>query len=251
MTLPASFLARPIAHRGLHDVTAGRAENSPKAFAAAIEHGYGIEMDLQLSSDGMPMVFHDYDLGRLTDETGAVAQRSAAELGAIPLKHDGDGIPTLADVLTQVAGRVPLVIELKDQDGLMGENIGPLGAATAALLRDYQGDVAVMSFNPHSVAEMGRLLPDVPRGLVSGPYRAKNWPTLPKEVRQRLKRMPDYGALGCSFLSYRDTHLDHPRIAWLKEHKRATILCWTVKSPEAEEAARRIADNITFEGYLA
>lgn len=251
MSLPDAFIARPITHRGLHDVTQGRAENSPKAFAAAMEHGYGIELDLQLSSDHVPMVFHDYDLGRLTDTTGAVAQRTAVELGQIPLKHDGDGIPTLADVLDQVAGRVPLVIEIKDQDGALGTNLGPMGASITNLLRNYRGDVAVMSFNPHAVAEMKDLLPDVPRGIVSGPFRAKNWPTLSEETRKRARRMPDYGATKCSFVSYRDTHLNHPRIAYLKEKKNATILCWTVKSPEAEAEARKIADNITFEGYLA
>ena len=250
MTLPASFLARPIAHRGLHDVDAGRAENSPKAFAAAMDHGYGIELDLQLSADGVPMVFHDYELNRLTEEVGAVAQLSAMQLGEIPLRHDGDGIPTLAQTLEQVAGRVPLLIELKDQDGLLGENIGALGAATAELLHDYAGDVAVMSFNPHAVAELATLLPDVPRGLVSGPYRAENWPTIPAPIRVRLRDMPDYDRTGSSFISYRDTHLDEPAVLALKDDG-ATILCWTVKSPAAEVAARKIAHNITFEGYLA
>ena len=250
MSLPSVFTARPITHRGLHDINAGRAENSRKAFAAAMAHGYGIEMDIQISSDGVPMVFHDYDLGRLTDETGAVAQRSAAALGRISLRHDGDGIPTLAEVLDQVAGAVPLLIELKDQDGGLGTDIGPLSAAVAGVLRGYEGPAAVMSFNPHMVADLATHLPNVPRGITSGAYRAENWPTIRAEVRDRLREIPDYDRTGSCFVSYRDTHLDHPRIAELKA-QGATILCWTVRSKEAETAARRYADNITFEGYLA
>lgn len=250
MTLSAPFIAKPIAHRGLHDIAIGQAENSRKAFAAALAQGYGIELDVQPSRDGVPMVFHDYDLMRLTGEPGAIMQRDASELVGLPLLHDGDGIPTLAQVLHLVAGRVPLVIELKDQDGGLGSNIGTLTQATAALLREYQGNVAVMSFNPHMVAELAQLLPNVPRGLVAGPFRAENWPMLSSETRERLRQIPDYDRCGCSFISYRDTHLRDPRVAELKS-QGATILCWTVRSAKAEAEAREIADNITFEGYLA
>lgn len=250
MTLPAAFLTRPIAHRALHDVTAGRAENSAKSIQAAIDAGYGIEIDLQLSADGVPIVFHDYDLGRLTDETGPVALRSAEALNAIPLRHDGDGIPTLAQVLDLVAGRAPLLIELKDQDGQLGPNVGPLGAATAAALRTYNGPVALMSFNPHAVAEMRKLLPDVPRGITSGAYRPENWPTISVAALDDLRGIPDFDRTGACFVSHRDTDLTAARITELKA-QGVPILCWTVKSPEAENAARKIADNITFEGYLA
>lgn len=250
MTLPVSFLTRPITHRALHDVTAGRAENSIKAIQAAIDAGYGIEIDLQISADGVPMVFHDYDLGRLTDAQGPVAQHSAQALGAIALRHDGDGIPTLAQVLKLIAGRVPLVIEIKDQDGAMGPKIGALGAAVAGLLKNYAGGVAVMSFNPYAVAEMQMLLPDVPRGITTGAYRPENWPTISTAVLDHLRQIPDYDRVGACFVSHRNTDLAAPRIAELKA-QGAHILCWTVKSPEAEIAARKIADNITFEGYLA
>lgn len=250
MTLDPAFLASPLAHRGLHDVAAGRAENSRKAIAAAINAGYGIEIDLQLSSDGVPMVFHDYALDRLAEATGPVAMRTAVELGGIPLRHDGDGIPTLAEVLDQVAGQVPLLIEIKDQDGLMGSKIGPLGAATAELVRAYQGPVAMMSFNPHAVIEMRDLLPNVPRGLVTDPYTADDWPTLPENTRTLLAQIADYDAADCCFVSHKVRDLDAPRITELRENG-ATILCWTVKSPQVEAEARKVAHNITFEGYLA
>lgn len=100
MTLPAAFLDRPIAHRALHDARV--AENSVGAIEAAIEAGYGIEIDIQPSRDGVPMVFHDYDLKRLTGKGGAVAQRTSEELGQISLLGGGGAIPTLKDVLSRI-----------------------------------------------------------------------------------------------------------------------------------------------------
>ena len=100
--LPDSFLRLPITHRALHDRAAGRIENSPSAIRAAVEAGYGIEIDLQLASDGVPMVFHDETLDRLTGETGPVNTRSAAELGRIRLTGSTDSIPTLADVVRHI-----------------------------------------------------------------------------------------------------------------------------------------------------
>ena len=249
MSLPDAFIARPITHRGLHDVTNGRAENSPKAFAAAMDHGYGIELDLQLSSDHVPMVFHDYDLGRLTDATGAVAQRTAAELGQIPLKHDGDGIPTLAQVLDQVAGRVPLVIEIKDQDGALGPNVGPMGAQVAALLRDYDGYVAVMSFNPHSVAALADRAPLVPRGLTTCDFLQKDWPTIPKARLAELAEIPDFERARASFISHQASDLASPWLAPIRA-KGVPVLTWTIRSRMEEAEARKLADNVTFEGYL-
>lgn len=250
MTLPASFLTKPISHRGLHDTAAGRAENSPKAFASAIAHGYGIELDLQLSSDGQAMVFHDYDLKRLTGIAGPITQRTATELGNTALLHDGDGIPTLAQVLAQVAGQVPLLIEFKDQDGVMGPNIGTLEQAAADILKDYTGDYAVMSFNPHSVAALQGMLPDAPRGITTCNYTAKDWPTLPKATRENLRRIPDLDRVGGCFISHDRNDLDQPEVRTLKDNG-VSILTWTIRTPEQEAKARQIVDNITFEGYLA
>jgi len=250
MTLPAVFFDRPFAHRALHDARYGRAENSPKAIAAAIDAGYGIEIDLQLSLDGIPMVFHDYDLARLTTGKGAVAQQTASQLGTTSLRHDGDGVPTLEQVLSQVDGRVPLLIEFKDQDGQMGPNVGALGAAAASILRTYDGPFAVMSFNPHAVDELRHLLPDAPRGIVTDPFKRNEWATLPAHVCDHLRGIPDYDRTGACFISHNQDDLDARRVAALKS-AGATILCWTVKSKQIELRARKIADNITFEGYLA
>lgn len=239
----------PLAHRGLHDVTKGRPENSRAGLRAAIAAGYGIEIDLQLSRDGRAMVFHDDNLDRLTMEKGPVRQRDAADLAAIPLRGGSEGIPDFAESLALVAGRVPLLVELKDQQGQMGPTDGALERVAAACLADYAGPVAVMSFNPHMIARMADLAPDVARGIVTCGYRAEDWPTLPPESRDRLRAIPDYAATGSVFVSHDIADLDRPRLADLRA-EGATLLCWTVRSAKAEAAARRVADNITFERYL-
>ena len=250
MTLPASLLVKQITHRGLHDVADGRPENSIEAIDAAMAHGYGIEIDLQLSKDGVAMVFHDYYLARLTAENGPVALRTAAELGAIPLTGGNAGIPTFAEILARVAGKVPLLIEMKDQDGAMGKNVGALERAAAADLAGYDGDVAVMSFNPHAVIAFGEAAPSIPRGLVTSGFNHESWAPLPADVCDHLRGIPDYDRTGGCFISHEGPDLARPRVAELKA-AGANVLCWTIKSPEQEEEARKVADNVTFEGYLA
>jgi len=247
--LDPAFLRVPLAHRALHRPGSARIENSRGAVQAALEHGYGIEIDVQMSSDGVAMVFHDDDLDRLTDATGPVRAHSAAGLAGIPLKGTGEGIPSLAEVLTQVAGRVPLLIEIKDQEGQMGETDGILETAIARDLAGYDGPVALMSFNPHSVIRLAELAPDVPRGLVTCDYSPKECPELPPDVRDRLRDIPDMTAARASFISHQWNDLDRPRVAEVQA-AGADVLCWTIRSEEAARAARRVARNITFEGYL-
>lgn len=247
--LPRSFATVPLAHRALHDITQGRPENSRAAIRAAIDAGYGIEIDLQLSADDHAMVFHDYHLERLTDTQGAVRLFSADALRATALRGGDEGIPDLAEVLALVAGQVPLLIELKDQDGAMGPNVGPLERATAQALEGYAGDVAVMSFNPHSVAMMQTLCGDVPRGLTTSAYRVQDW-SLSAATCDTLREIPDYARVGAGFISHEVDDLDRPRVAELKR-SGAVICCWTVRSAAQEAQARRVADNITFEGYRA
>ena len=248
--LPPVFLGPPIAHRALHDRTAGRPENSRAAIRAAVDAGYGIEIDLQLSSDGRAVVFHGYDLKRLTSETGPVRQRSAAELGRIALTDgDGEGIPTLDEVLEIVAGRVALLVEIKDQDGAMGGNVGALEQAAAAVLRGYDGPVAVMSFNPESVAAFGAAAPAIPRGLTTSAYDPDDW-HLPQAVCDRLRDIPDLERVGATFISHEAADLSRDRVRALRADG-LPVLCWTIRSLDADRAARRLADNVTFEGYAA
>lgn len=247
--LDPAFLGAPLAHRALHDVTDGRPENSRAAIGAAIAHGYGIEIDVQLSADNAAVVFHDYALERLAEASGPLRALPAVTLGQTKLRGGDEGIPDLPEILALVAGRVPLLIEIKDQDGAMGPDIGPLEAATAAALKGYDGPVAVMSFNPHSVARMGELCPYVARGLVTSAYDPAAWP-LSADTCARLRDIPDFDRVGASFISHEAADLPRARVAALKG-AGADILCWTIKSPQAEAEARKIADNVTFEGYLA
>ena len=247
--LPPESITTPIAHRALHDGNQTRAENNLRAIDAAIAGGYGIEIDLQLSHDGTAMVFHDYSLNRLTNETGPIAQRSWRELTQTCFVTGELGVPTLDEVLEHVQGRVPLLIELKDQDGGMGQDIGRLEAAVASTFAGYRGPIALMSFNPHSVIRLAELCPDLPRGLTSCDFVTENWMLLKPQTRARLAQMPDYGRADASFISYRWQELGAPRVSELKSDG-AAILCWTVCSPDEERAARKIADNITFENFL-
>lgn len=248
--LPQSFLQLPIAHRALHDKANGVIENSPSAIKAAIAKGYAIEIDLQLSKDGQAIVFHDEELDRLTEESGALHRLTAQELGQIKLKGSQDFIPTFAEVLDLVAGQVPLLVEIKDQTLTMSQTDGRLEAETAKLLANYQGEVAVMSFNPHSIAHMAQLAPDIPRGLTTSAYDYEDWAPLAHDTCDHLRDIPDYDRVEASFISHEAADLARHRVAELKA-KGAHILCWTITSLQAEEKARKIAANITFEKYLA
>lgn len=248
--LPPAFLSTPIAHRALHDKTAGRPENSRAAAQAAVDAGYGIEIDLQLSSDGVAMVFHDEELDRLTAASGPVNGRTAAELGQIALLNGTEGIPTLAEMLGLIRGRVPLLIEIKDQDGAMGKAVGPLEQATAQALAGYGGPVALMSFNPHSVAELAHCAPHLPRGLTTSSYDPADWAPLPATTCDHLRGIPDYDRVAASFISHQWNDLSRPRVSALRA-QGAAVLCWTIRSVQAEAEARKHAQNITFEGYAA
>ncbi len=248
--LPAVFLGPPIAHRALHDRAAGRPENSRAAVRAAVAAGYGIEIDVQPSADGRAMVFHDYTLDRLTARTGPILTHDAASLGRIGLTDAEDGIPTLSEVLEIVAGRVALLVEIKSQDRSGAPGTGPLEAEVARDLAGYQGPAAVMSFNPASVAEMARLAPDLPRGIVTEAYAEADYPDMPAATRERLRAIADYDAVGASFISHSWKDLSRPRVSELRD-AGAAILCWTIRSAEEEATARRIAQNVTFEGYAA
>ena len=250
MPLHADFRRLPLAHRALHDLAEGRPENSREAVQAAVSAGYGIEIDIQPSADGVPMVFHDYDLRRLTGVGGRVRALTAGKLGALRLLGGPSGIPTLTDVLRIVAGRVPLLIEIKDQDGALGPDVGDLEEAVAQVLASYDGPVAVMSFNPHSIAAFHKVAPGITVGLTTSAYRLKDWALIPATTRNRLREIPDYERVGACFISHEVSDLDRPRVAALKE-TGAAVLCWTVRSAKVEAEARRIADNVTFEGYPA
>ncbi len=247
MRLAPDFLRLPIAHRGLHGP--GVPENSMAAFRAAIAAGYGIECDIQRASDGTALVFHDDDLPRLTGAEGLVSALGIDALSQLRIMGSAEPIPTLAELLDEVAGRVPLLIEIKDQSLRISAEVGDLQAEVARLLSGYDGPVAVMSFNPHAVAAFHAAAPGVTVGLTTCGYEAWDWPMLDEATRAHLAAILDFDRVGASFISHDRTNLDNPAVAALKA-RGVPVLCWTVCSPKEEAIARRVADNITFEHYL-
>ncbi|CAM3382618.1 glycerophosphodiester phosphodiesterase family protein [Paracoccus nototheniae] len=247
------FLTVPITHRGLHGVDGtGRVvpENSMAAAQAAIDAGYAIECDIQPGPDGVPLVFHDYQLQRLTGQPGFISAIDAGALAALRLLGTNEPVPTLARFLDLVAGQVPLLIEIKDQDGACGPDVGALPARVAQDLQGYAGPVAVMSFNPHMIAAFRTDAPDIPVGLTTCAFPEGDWTRVPPERRDALAAIADFDDLGASFISHDKADLTNPRVDALRAGG-TPVLCWTIRTPEEEAAARRIAQNITFEGYAA
>lgn len=242
------FLTVPITHRGLHG--AGVPENSLAAARAAIEAGYGIECDIQPGPDGVPLVFHDYRLKRLTGAEGVIGATDAQALAGLRLMGTDEPVPTLAQFLELVAGRVPLLIEIKDQDGACGPDVGPLPARVAEALSGYDGPVAVMSFNPHMIGAFRDAAPEVPVGLTTCDFPQADWPQVPPARRDELAQIRDFDAVGACFISHDKGDLDNPRVDALRA-QGVPVLTWTIRSAAEEEAARRVATNITFEGYRA
>lgn len=223
------LFAKPFAHRGLHG--RGIAENSRAAFQAAIQAGHGIELDVQASGDGEAIVFHDYELGRLTGAQGRLAEMSAAALAAIPLKGESKGLPTLAETLALIDGRAPLLIEVKSP----GRSVAALSRAVARALEPYRGPVAVMSFNPQVPRWFSRHRPDVLRGLVVTEEG--------KPQRGRLKRRLSLWWSGAEFLAYdiRDLPSAFAAASGLK------VGTWTVRTEAQRATAAACADQIIYE----
>lgn len=225
------------AHRGLHG--AGVPENSPSAFAGAIALGMGIECDVQRSGDGVAMVFHDAGLERLTAETGALADRTAEQLGQVVLSGGTDTIPTLRQLLDQVAGQVPLLIEIKSPKGSHGR-ISSLCLAVRRVLEGYRGDHAIMSFDPRIVRWFADHSPLTVRGLV---VTEQDDTALPGMVRRRLSLWHARP----QFLAY-DVRDLPSRFAGGQRARGLPVLTWTVRNPDLAERARAHADAAIAEG---
>ncbi len=240
-----AWLKRPIAHRGLHDNANGIVENSASAIRAAIAKNCAVEADLQCAQDGVPVVFHDTRLDRLTAETGAVTERDAAKLCEIRLRDSNDRILSLPELLTLVDGRVPLVIEVKStwgSDPRYEPNI-------TRLLASYRGDVAVMSFDPHSVAAFRRLAPSLPRGLIAERFEDKrHWQNLSAVRRFAMRHLLTVAIATPNFIAYDVRALPALAPALARTLFGLPLLAWTVRSEAEKATARRYADAMIFEG---
>jgi glycerophosphoryl diester phosphodiesterase len=236
---------RPIAHRGLHDVSHGIIENTPAAFEAAIEAGYPIECDLQLTADEEALVFHDATLQRMTNEPGKVFHKSSTELSQLTLNGTDQTIPTLGDVLEIVQGRVPILIELKN----IRAEAGPLEKRTAKLLESYNGPVAVQGFSPQSMGWFAENHPDIPRGQLSQNYENRPEIKLSWIKRFVLRNLLLVSISKPHFISYRIDSL--PALAaGIARRTGLPILAWTVRNAHDREIAAKHADNIIFEDFL-
>jgi glycerophosphoryl diester phosphodiesterase len=238
--------ARPVAHRGLHDALTGVIENTSSAFAAAIAAQYGIECDVQISADGEAMIHHDELLGRLTDAMGRLDQRTAGELKRIPFKDTADRMITLGDLCDLVAGRSPLLVELKSRfDGDCR-----LVRRAAAVLHGYRGPAALMSFDPDVIAALRRIAPRLTRGLVAQRlYRHRDWDQLTPKRRRDLACFAHAWRSRPQFIAY--SVRDLPAMAPLLGRRilGLPILAWTVRSTAERTRAARHADQIIFEGF--
>jgi len=233
--------AHPIAHRGLHDAGAGIIENTPSAFLAAITSGYGIECDLQITGDGEAMVHHDDALGRLTEGAGRLEAMTAATLKRVRFKATADRMLTLGELCDLVAGRAPLVIELKGR--FNGDN--RVAERATEVLAAYSGPAALMSFDPGLIAAVRARAPAIAGGLV-GMRRDPSSPTADVSVWRYASQV---FAARPQFLAYRVADLTTvpPIVARRIFHR--PVLTWTVRTPADRDMAARHADQMIFEGF--
>ncbi len=242
--------ARPIAHRGYHDAKAGRIENTPSSIAAAIEHAFAIEVDLQETADGEALVFHDYTLERLTFETGMVKEKTFAQLSGVIMRGTEDKLWRLQDLLRLVAGRVPLVIEIKSRSER--DSPAPFVRAIADQILAYSGRVAVKSFDPDILQALREYAPQIPRGIVADATRNEGeWRKITRMERFILRHMLHLPRTRPHFISYCIKDLPALTPSLLRRFKDYPLITWTVRTQEDRRRAAVLADQIVFEGFDA
>lgn len=225
---------RPIAHRGFHDMNGERWENTLPAFSAAIERGYAVECDVHLSADGVPVVFHDREMERLTGGTGLIFDYTAAELVQKRVGTTQDRIPTLAETLALIGGKVPVVVELKGTQGKDEE----LVAKVAAALAHYSGPAAIMSFDHWLVRRFATDAPGIPAGLTA-------YGSAPIDLEAHFSML----AYPIDFVSFAVSSLPNRFVDFVREKLAMPVITWTVREQWAVELSAAHADQITFEGF--
>jgi len=247
MRAPDWLTKRPVAHRGLHDAARGIIENMPGAVQAAIAGNFSIEVDIQLTADGEAMVHHDDALGRLTDGSGALLGKTAAELKAITFKNTAERMMSLGDLCDLVAGRVPLVIEVKSH--FDGDR--KLVSRMADVLTGYSGPAVGMSFDPDQVLALRELMPSRARGIVAErEYTQVDWPEASAEQRRGMIHLRHAFRTRPHFVAYWVNEL--PAAApWIARNVFGLpLLTWTVRTPDQRARAARYADQMIFEGFV-
>ena len=230
------------AHRGLHGE--GRPENSMAAFRAALEQGYGIELDIHLLADGELAVMHDFDLKRTTGVDGVIENLSAEHLKNLRLEGTDESIPLFQDVLALYAGKAPLIVELKSKN-----NHAALTEAACKLLDGYQGAWCLESFDPRCLLWLKKNRPDVIRGQLTENYFKTPELKLPFILKWIMSKNLGNFLMKPDFIAYRyadrrDTVSN--RICM----KRMTGVSWTIKTQEEYDAAVAEGWLPIFEGFL-
>jgi glycerophosphoryl diester phosphodiesterase len=237
--------ARPIAHRGLHD-GASAIENTASAFQAAINGGYAIETDVQITADNEAMVHHDFALGRLTLGSRQLAAMTTAGLKEVPFKATSDRMMTLGELCEFVDGRVPLVIEVKSRfDGDLR-----LAKRAAEIVRSYSGPAALMSFDPAPIAALREIAPELPRGIVAERhYEHSEWHDLTPAQKRSLAFLFHGFRTRPHFVAYHVKDLPSPG-PWIARYALGRpLLTWTVRTDADRQRAKTWANQMIFEGF--
>ncbi len=248
LNAPAWLIARPIAHRGFHDSTQGIVENSLAAARRAIAKNYAIECDVQSSKDGDAIVFHDATLDRLLGLSGTIGALAAPEIARLAYKDSEERIASLSDFLAVIAGRVPLIVELKSRfDGDVR-----LPTRVAQLAEIYAGPLALKSFDPQVLCALRGLGVERPLGLVAqAHYAAADWPELDELARKNLEALVDFPRGKPDFLSWHVGDLPHAVPLLCRVGMGMKVMVWTVRTQAERAIAQQWADQIVFEGFEA
>jgi glycerophosphoryl diester phosphodiesterase len=240
---------RPIAHRGLHNRAAGVIENSASAFEAAIADNFAIECDVQLTSDGVPVIFHDDGMERLLGTHGYVADTASADITTMPLLGSStDDCPQrLTEFLTQIAGRTLLQIELKHQRDSSGTQ--HLARAVAEALKSYQGPVTIESFDPNLLTSIRQFGFSGLRGIITYDYADDSEAlSLTEQQRYSLRHLLHWHETQFDFISCDKSALDLPAIKFWRALGKP-VTAWTIRSKLEVDAAWPHIDQIVFEGF--
>ncbi len=230
------------AHRGLHDNSGDAPENSMAAFRKAIEHGYGIELDVQLTKDRIPVIFHDETLNRICGVKGKVRDYTYEELQQFTLCGSKERIPLFADFLKLVDGKVPLIIEIK-----IHENADTVCSIADKLIHEYKGVYCIESFHPFAVRWYRKHRPEVIRGQLSGNF---NKPGKTEQLHLRLIHYLLTNVL-CrpDFIAYEHRFKNNVSRVLCRKLYHALSVAWTIRSQEELDACRDDFDLFIFEGF--